>query len=210
MIVDPRNIEIWPEKGMRASDADHWLRLRPNSDGILAMGMIKVIIEEELYHKEFVKDWCVGFDELREEMKNFTLEDVEKYSWIPKKQVHEVARLYATNVPGVIGWGNALENHGRSLQQCRAISILTGPDGQCENTLGRYAELVPAHYGPPGKFIFGGSVKERAKEYPRTPDRAIGGFQAGAQKRLHSHPDAGQDPPRGKALYAQGRLGHSE
>jgi anaerobic selenocysteine-containing dehydrogenase len=38
VVVDPRNIEIWPEKGMRASDCDYWLRLRPNSDGVLAMG----------------------------------------------------------------------------------------------------------------------------------------------------------------------------
>jgi anaerobic selenocysteine-containing dehydrogenase len=70
---------------MRASDADYW-STQPNADGILAMGMIKVIIEEELYHKQFVKEWCVGFDELREEMKNFTLDDVEKYSWIPRNR----------------------------------------------------------------------------------------------------------------------------
>jgi thiosulfate reductase/polysulfide reductase chain A len=179
VIVDPRNIEIWPEKGMRASDADHWLKVRPNSDGILAMGMIKVIIEEELYHKEFVKDWCIGFDELREEIKNFTLDDVEKYSWIPKEQVIEVARLYATNVPGVIGWGNALENHGRSLQQCRAIAILRALTANVKTPWGGYAELIPANYGPPGKFIFGGAVKERAREYPRSPERAISDFKLG-------------------------------
>ena len=44
VVVDPRNIEVWPEKGMHASSADYWLKLRPNSDGILAMGMMKVSI----------------------------------------------------------------------------------------------------------------------------------------------------------------------
>jgi anaerobic selenocysteine-containing dehydrogenase len=180
--VDPRNIEIWPEKGMRASDADHWLKLRPNSDGILAMGMIKVIIEEELYNKEFVRDWCVGFEELCAEMKNFTLDDVEKYSWIPKKQIIDVARLYATSVPGVIGWGNALENHGRSLQQCRAISILRGLTANVKTPWGAYSELVPAKYGPPGKFIFGGAVKERAG-IPRTPEERLAA-SVGAQEPL--------------------------
>jgi anaerobic selenocysteine-containing dehydrogenase len=63
----------------------------------------------------------------------------------PKKQVIEVARLYATNVPGVIGWGNALENHGRSLQQCRAISILRALTANVKTPWGAYAELVPAN-----------------------------------------------------------------
>ena len=167
VVVDPRNIEVWPEKGMHASDADHWLKLRPNSDGILAMGMMKVIIEEELYNKEFVRDWCIGFEDVCEEIKKFTLDDVEKYTWIPKDQVIEVARLYAASVPGVIGWGNALENHGRSLQQCRAISILRALTANVKTPWGGYAELVQAKYGPPGKFIFGGKVKERAKLHPR-------------------------------------------
>ena len=39
VVVDPRKIDM-------ASVADLWIRLRPSSDGVLAMGMLKVIVEE--------------------------------------------------------------------------------------------------------------------------------------------------------------------
>ena len=30
----------------------------------MCLGWLKVIFDEELYDKEFVRDWCVGFEEL--------------------------------------------------------------------------------------------------------------------------------------------------
>ena len=60
-----------------ATMADLWVRVRPGSDGALAMGMLKVIVEERLYDETFVKDWCVGFDQLAAELKTFTLKDVD-------------------------------------------------------------------------------------------------------------------------------------
>ena len=35
---------------------------RPSTDGALAMGLLKVVVEERLYDKDFVHDWTVGFD----------------------------------------------------------------------------------------------------------------------------------------------------
>jgi anaerobic selenocysteine-containing dehydrogenase len=91
------------------SIADLWVKLRPNSDGALAMGLLKVIVEEELYDKEFVKNWCTGFDLLEEELKTFSLKDVEEVTWVPEKTIREFARLYASTKPATIQWGNALD-----------------------------------------------------------------------------------------------------
>ena len=51
IVVDPRKIDV-------ASIADLWVRPRPTSDGALAMGLLKAIVEEKLYDKEFVDAWC--------------------------------------------------------------------------------------------------------------------------------------------------------
>jgi anaerobic selenocysteine-containing dehydrogenase len=40
-----------------SSRAKHWLRLRPGSDGALAMGFLNVIINENLYDRNFVDKW---------------------------------------------------------------------------------------------------------------------------------------------------------
>ena len=50
-------IAIDPRLSWFASRAEKWLRLRPGTDGALAMGFLNVIINEGLYDKEFVEKW---------------------------------------------------------------------------------------------------------------------------------------------------------
>ena len=94
VVIDPKNIELWPEKGMYASDADYWIRPRPNSDGILAMGFVKVLVEEGLFDEEYVRDWTIGFEEVKKEVSHFLLMRSSNSNWVPKQTVIEVARLY--------------------------------------------------------------------------------------------------------------------
>ncbi|UCH07860.1 MAG: molybdopterin-dependent oxidoreductase, partial [Deltaproteobacteria bacterium] len=51
IVIDPRRIQL-------AQKADLWLQVRPATDAALALGMIRLIIEEELYDKDFVTRWC--------------------------------------------------------------------------------------------------------------------------------------------------------
>jgi anaerobic selenocysteine-containing dehydrogenase len=50
-------IAIDPRLSWFASRARKWLRLRPGTDGALAMGFLNVIINEGLYDREFVTKW---------------------------------------------------------------------------------------------------------------------------------------------------------
>lgn len=173
IVIDPKDIEIWPEKGMHASDADYWVKPKPNSDGLLAMGMIKVIIEEGLYDAEYVKNWTLGFDELCEEIKTFTLDDVETLTWVPQQTIREVARVYATHKPGVIGSGNALEGSCQAFQTLRAICILRGITGNVNTPDGGHVDLEVPEYYRPGSFMLG-DMKDKLAEYPRSPERTLG------------------------------------
>jgi anaerobic selenocysteine-containing dehydrogenase/ferredoxin-NADP reductase len=53
MSVDPRNSGY-------ARDADHWLRILPGSDGILAMGIANLMIQRNGYNDAFVRHWSNG------------------------------------------------------------------------------------------------------------------------------------------------------
>ena len=53
IVIDPRDNEL-------ARKADCWLRVRPGSDGVLALSMIHVLIEEGLHDEVFVRDWTNG------------------------------------------------------------------------------------------------------------------------------------------------------
>lgn len=53
-------IAIDPRLSWFASRATKWLRLRPGTDGALAMGFLNVIVNEGLYDEGFVEKWTNG------------------------------------------------------------------------------------------------------------------------------------------------------
>ena len=53
VVIDPRRVGF-------ASKADQWLRVRPGSDGALALGIAAVMVDEGLFDRAFVRDWTNG------------------------------------------------------------------------------------------------------------------------------------------------------
>jgi anaerobic selenocysteine-containing dehydrogenase len=80
IVIDHRRSET-----TRATRAE-WIGIRPGTDGALALGVIRVLIEESLYDHEFVSEWAHGFDELRAYVQEFTPERVEKSPGCRPKQ----------------------------------------------------------------------------------------------------------------------------
>ncbi len=117
-------ITIDPRRTLLASRADLWLQPRPGSDLALALGMLKVIVEEGLYDARFVQDWTVGFEELRVLLQEYPLPRVSTLTWVSEDKIAAAARLYAGTRPACIQWGNALEHNINSVQTARALMIL--------------------------------------------------------------------------------------
>jgi anaerobic selenocysteine-containing dehydrogenase len=53
IVVDPRHVGL-------ANKADLWLRVRPGTDGALALGLANLMIERGWYDREFIRDWSNG------------------------------------------------------------------------------------------------------------------------------------------------------
>jgi anaerobic selenocysteine-containing dehydrogenase len=107
-----------------ASRAEHFLQIRPGTDGALAMGMINLIIQNEWYDKEFVEKWCYGFEELAERAKKYPLDRVSEITWIPEEVIYEATKAYATNSPSAIHWGLPIDMCPEGTTVAQAISIL--------------------------------------------------------------------------------------
>ena len=117
IVVDPR-------LSRTAAKADIHLRPRPGSDGALALGMLNVIIKENLYDKEFVNKWAYGFDRLAELVNQYPPEKVAEITWVPADAIREVARAYATTKPAALHEANGIDQHSNVTQTARAIAIL--------------------------------------------------------------------------------------
>lgn len=136
IVIDPRFTET-------AAKADLWLPLRPGSDLALALAWLNVIITEGLYDPEFVSEYCEGFGELADHVEAFTPEWAAPLTWLTPEQIRESAYMYATQKPGNIQWGVAIDQlgksagaamHARALLRavtgnldCPGSDLLTGP-----------------------------------------------------------------------------------
>jgi len=141
MVIDPRENEM-------ADRADLWLKPRPGSDLALTLGMLNVIINEELYDKAFVKQWTVGFDELRAHVQDYAPERVADITWIPAKVIRQAAKFYGANKPACIQWGNGIEQGVNGFQATRAICILRAITGNLEIPGGELRWSPPPLLGP--------------------------------------------------------------
>ena len=53
IVVDPRHVGL-------GNKADLWLRVRPGTDGALALGIANLMIERGWYDREFIRTWSNG------------------------------------------------------------------------------------------------------------------------------------------------------
>lgn len=143
-------IVIDPVENPYVKRAELWLQLRPATDLALALGMINVIINEELYDKDFVDKWTIGFDKLREHVQQYPPDKVEKITWVPAEKIVAASRLFATSKPARVKTGNAIEDNVNSAAAAQAYAILrsiTGnldvPGGDLEAPVGRFFNMPP-------------------------------------------------------------------
>ena len=113
-----------PRRSSSADRADIWLPLKVGSDAALLFGWLKVIIDEELYDKEFVRDWTVGFEELKERVNEYPLKRVAELTGCDPEMIAKAARMYATEGPAVIPWTPITDMQRNSTSGIRLQSIL--------------------------------------------------------------------------------------
>lgn len=125
IVIDPRLSET-------AAKADIWLRLKPGTDTDLALGFLQVIIEENLFDKEFVDQWTVGFDELRAHVAWRTPEVTEKLTDVPAASIREAAKAFASTKHACVSRCVSVDQTADSVQTCRALSILIAVTGNLD------------------------------------------------------------------------------
>ncbi len=126
IVIDPRHTWFTTRAAIHIQN-------RPGTDGAIALGMLNVIINEGLYDKAFVEKWCYGFDELKERVQEYPPEKVEEITWVPADLIRQAARLYATNKPSAIQWGEPVDAMPAGSVVAQAINQLWAITGNIDN-----------------------------------------------------------------------------
>ncbi|MEP3052216.1 MAG: molybdopterin-dependent oxidoreductase [Erythrobacter sp.] len=119
IVADPRESDV-------ARLADLYLPVKPGEDPALLAGMINVIIEEELYDRNFVAAHVDGFEELAAAVKPFTPEVAAERCGIEADKLIAAARMFAGGTKGcaVTGTGPEMAGNG-TLTEYLSTSLNT-------------------------------------------------------------------------------------
>ncbi|MFV8750318.1 molybdopterin-containing oxidoreductase family protein [Nannocystaceae bacterium ST9] len=117
-------VVIDPVRTRTARAADEWLPIRPGTDGALALGLMHVLIGEDLIDHEYVERATIGFAALAERAREWAPERVEAITGVPASRIRSMAREYASVRPAAIRINYGLQRHRGGGMAVRTIACL--------------------------------------------------------------------------------------
>ena len=139
--IHANNVHLWPfitearRKGAKlvvidpyrtrtAACADWHLPINPGTDAALALGMMHVIIGENLHDADYVSKYTLGFEQLREKVKEYPPERVAQWTGIAATDIRKLAREYAMVRPSVIRLNYGVQRSEGGGMATRSIVML--------------------------------------------------------------------------------------
>jgi anaerobic selenocysteine-containing dehydrogenase len=150
-----RLVVIDPYRTRTARAADWHIPIQPGTDTALALGMMRLIIEEGLYDREYVARHTHGFEALRAHVQPYTPEHVAGLTGIAAADIQLLAREYATHSPSVIRLNYGIQRSQFGGAAVRAVSMLPALVGSWKH-LGGGVQLSLG-----GAFSFDSTALER-------------------------------------------------
>ena len=126
IVADPRVTKT-------AMMADVYLPVKPRSDLALINAILRIVIDEGLYDKEYVERHTTGFAEMRASLESYTLENAAKITGLAPDLIHKVALLYGNAKAGLIGWTMGVNHSTKGTETVNAINnlaLVTGNIGR--------------------------------------------------------------------------------
>ncbi len=126
-------IDIRPMLDPLATHASVWVPVRPGTDGALALAILNVLVEEDLYDHDFCENWCNGFDKLAEHVKQFPPSWAAPITGISEEKITEVARMMGTIKPMGIMYGNSAGDQSNDGNwTCISINLIAAITGNLD------------------------------------------------------------------------------
>src|SRR6266536_1299469 len=122
-------IAIDPYRSLTAEKCHEHLAPLPGTDAALALALMHVIIGEDLYDRDYVEKYTLGFERLRERVKEYPPEKVAKIAGLPAEKIVALAREYAGTRPAAIRLNYGLQRHaggGMAVRNILCLPALTG------------------------------------------------------------------------------------
>lgn len=145
--------------------SDEWHPIIPGTDGIVALAMCHVIMEEGLEAGGFITRWTnISSDRLKKHLKDYTPKVAEKISGVPARDIRRIAREFASAKPATTISTGGVTKHKNGVYSERCIALLNIITGNVD---------VKGGYCLPKSYAF--QEPQPLPPAPKKKDR-LGGF----------------------------------
>lgn len=137
-------VVIDPVFTQTAAKANEYWQVEPSSDGALALGMARHLVDTGLVDRDWVNNHAFGYGDFEAYLKqDVTVEWAAEQTGIPVEAIKKVAEEFATADPATIWLGYGLQRHVNGGQNVRAIDALVAMTGNIGKVGGgaRYGHL---------------------------------------------------------------------
>jgi len=128
IVMDPRGV------GLRRF-ASHMLQFKPGADVSMLNAIMHVIVEEELYDRQYVEAFTENWEAEKAHLAQFPPEKMEALCGIDAETLRDVARTFAGAQSAMIFWGMGISQHIHGTDNSRCLISLA---------------LMCGHVGRPG------------------------------------------------------------
>ncbi len=141
-----------PRMSMTAGLSDEWVPLIPGTDGLVALAMANVIMQEGLADTAFINAWTnVTAAQLAKHLSQFSVEMAEGESGVSAATIRRIAIEFATAKPATVFAHRGASSHANGTdaeRACMLLPIITGnvevKGGYCLPRRIQWDEIKPA------------------------------------------------------------------
>lgn len=134
VVIDPRITHL------AVKYADLYLQPRIGTDAAIAHAMARILIEENLYDRDFVEKYCYGFEKYSDYVRGFDLKKAADISGVPASDIRRALDMFIESDPSTIIPGNGLTHRTNGYNVHRSILSLLALTGRYD----RPGTLFPA------------------------------------------------------------------
>lgn len=140
LVIDPYRTDT-------ARHADEYLPVKPGGDSGLALGILRILIEQKRVDKQFIDEQTSGFRRLADYLQSVPLEHFEEQSGVGRRDMERLAGLLAEQPRTFFRIGVGLTRNSRGGMAVRAITSLAAALGLYDGRPGRGVLLFSGAFG---------------------------------------------------------------
>ena len=117
-------VAIDPYRSLTAEKCHIHLALLPGTDAALALGMMHVLVRDGLLDEDYIANYTLGFEQLRERVLEWPPERAAAVTGLPVDDIVSLARDYGTTRPAVIRLNYGMQRHAGAGMAVRTVACL--------------------------------------------------------------------------------------